>query len=114
MSSPNADAASRRADATAFAISAGSRTMRIPRPPPPADAFTSTGHPMPAAAPASPSSDEGGSAIPGSTGTPAACTSSRAVSFDPIAAMASGGGPTNTSPASRHRRANSAFSDRKP
>ena len=34
--------------------------------------------------------------------------------FEPIAAIAAAGGPTNTSPASTHACANCAFSDRKP
>ena len=41
--SPNADCASRAADSTAPASSDSSRTIRIPRPPPPAAALTMTG-----------------------------------------------------------------------
>jgi hypothetical protein len=37
-----------------------------------------------------------------------------AESFDPIAAIASGAGPTNVSPAAATAAANAAFSDRKP
>ncbi len=51
---------------------------------------------------------------PGSTGTPAAAIRSRAATLEPIAAMASGDGPTNTSPASAQARANPASSDRNP
>ena len=43
VSSPNADIASRRADATAASYSASERTIRIPLPPPPAVALTRTG-----------------------------------------------------------------------
>jgi hypothetical protein len=37
-----------------------------------------------------------------------------AADFDPIAAMAAGGGPMNTTPAAAHAAAKSSFSDRKP
>jgi hypothetical protein len=41
--SPKASSASPRAEARAPAIWSGERTTRIPRPPPPADAFSTTG-----------------------------------------------------------------------
>jgi len=47
-------------------------------------------------------------------GPSAACIRSRAPSFDPIAVIASGGGPTKITPASRQAAAKPAFSDRKP
>ena len=50
----------------------------------------------------------------GSVGTPAARISSLDPIFDPMASMASGGGPTHTSPASATARANAPDSDRKP
>ena len=43
-----------------------------------------------------------GSVVPGTIGTPAACIVSRATVFVPISSIASGGGPTQTSPASSH------------
>ena len=49
MASPNADAASRRAPSNATASSAGCSTSRMPLPPPPAEALTSSGKPMPSA-----------------------------------------------------------------
>ena len=52
--------------------------------------------------------------VPGMTGTPARSISSRALVFDPIASIASGGGPTNTRPAAAQARANAAFSARNP
>ena len=55
-----------------------------------------------------------GSVVPGTIGTPASRMSSRARVFDPIASIASGGGPMNVTPASPHARAKSAFSARKP
>ena len=45
MSSPNADAASRRAVTSAAASSGASCTTRMPLPPPPADGLTNTGYP---------------------------------------------------------------------
>jgi hypothetical protein len=52
--------------------------------------------------------------LSGRTGTPAARISRFASIFEPMAAMASAGGPTNTNPASTTARANAAFSDRNP
>ncbi len=105
--SPKADAASRRADSTSRASSPASRTTRIPRPPPPADAFTSSGNS--AGTEAGPDRS-----YEGSTGTPASAISRLAPILTPMAAMASGGGPIHTSPAPITARAKSAFSDRKP
>ena len=51
---------------------------------------------------------------PGSTGTPAAAISSLAAILEPMASIASGGGPTKVSPACAQSRAKPAFSDRKP
>ena len=105
VGSPNADSASRRAPATASASSSGARTTRMPRPPPPADAFTSSGK--------SAAVTRAGSSS-GSTGTSAAAISFFASILEPIAAIASGGGPIQVSPAPVTARANSAFSDRNP
>ncbi len=55
-----------------------------------------------------------GSVVPGTIGTPASRMISRARVFEPIASMASAGGPTNTMPASSQARAKAAFSARKP
>ena len=52
--------------------------------------------------------------VPGTTGVPAAIASSRAAVLLPIAAIASAGGPTKTSPASRTARANHSRSERNP
>jgi len=49
-----------------------------------------------------------------STGTPASAMSFLALTFEPIASMAAGGGPIQVSPASMTARANSAFSERNP
>ena len=82
--------------------------MRMPRPPPPAEALTSIGKPT-AAMSSAPSTLESGS-----TGTPAARIIALASIFEPIAAMASGGGPIHVNPASITARAKSADSARKP
>ncbi len=63
----------------------------MPRPPPPAEALTSTGKPISA-------SDS--TVVSGSTGTPAARISALASIFEPIAAIADAGGPIHVSPAS--------------
>ncbi len=47
-----------------------------------------------------------GSVTPGTIGTPAASISARARIFEPMASIASGDGPMNTSPASAQARAN--------
>ncbi len=77
----------------------------MPRPPPPADALTSAGSPISAI---------DSTVLSGSTGTPAARISRLASIFEPIAAIAAGGGPIHTSPASRTDWAKAAFSLRKP
>ena len=86
----------------------------MPRPPPPADAFTSSGRPICAASTPSACSGTSRRSAPGTTATPAAVINSRAASFEPIASIADGGGPTHTTPAARHARANAAFSERNP
>jgi hypothetical protein len=55
-----------------------------------------------------------GSVVPGTIGTPAAFISSRARVLEPIASIAEAGGPMNLTFASSRRRANAAFSARKP
>ena len=51
---------------------------------------------------------------PGTMGTPAAVIRRRLSIFEPIAAIAAEGGPMKAMPRSSQRRANPAFSDRKP
>ena len=51
---------------------------------------------------------------PGTLATPALSAASREVILSPITSMASGGGPTNTTPAAVMARAKSAFSEKKP
>jgi hypothetical protein len=90
------------------ASSDSDRTTRIPLPPPPAEALITIGIPMPARCSGERSCE------PGTTGTPAAFIRSREGTFSPIASIAAGGGPIQTSPASRTARANAAFSERNP
>ena len=78
----------------------------MPRPPPPYEALTSTGKRA--------SAGTASAAQDGSTGTPAAASRALASTLDPIAAMASGAGPTQVSPAASTARAKPAFSARKP
>jgi hypothetical protein len=90
--------------------------MRIPRPPPPAAALTISGKrssPSPAHSTMS-SSLRPGRSMPGTVATPASAASSLAATLSPSLSLASGGGPTNTRPASAQARANEARSERKP
>ena len=54
------------------------------------------------------------SVVPGTIGTPAAAMRRRAPILEPIASIAAGGGPIQTSPASPQARAKAAFSARNP
>ena len=79
--------------------------MRIPRPPPPADAFTSSGRSVSVAV---------STVWLVSTGTPAASISFFDSIFEPICSIDSGAGPTQVIPAAITARAKSAFSERNP
>ena len=98
------------------ARSAGSSTMRIPRPPPPERRLHQEREPdLAGGLRAARRPDRPVATVaPGSTGTPAAAMRSLASIFDPIRSITAGGGPTNTIPASAHARAKAAFSERKP
>ena len=65
--------------------------MRMPLPPPPADALTSTGKPISLRRRRDALVRLVPGVCPGTTGTPARCISARAAIFDPIALIASGG-----------------------
>ena len=82
-----------------------SRTTRMPRPPPPAEALTNAGTPI---------SSNDSTVLSGRTGTPEARINRFASIFDPIAAIAPAGGPIQVSPASTTDWANAALSLRKP
>jgi hypothetical protein len=90
------------------------RTTFRPLPPPPAEALRASGHPSSPPMRTSCSTDCRGSVVPGTIGTPAARIRSRAAIFEPIASIASGGGPIQAIPASVTSRAKDAFSARKP
>src|SRR3954467_10088772 len=53
-----------------------------------------------------------GSVVPGTIGPPASCISSRARVLEPIASMASAGGPMNVTPASSQARGKAPLSAR--
>ena len=110
--SPNAEAASLRALLTASDRSAGPATSRMPRPPPPNAALTSSGKPTSAAAASR--SVWSVTVTLGRVGTPASAMAVLAAILSPMASMVSGAGPTKISPALAQDRANAAFSDRKP
>ncbi len=117
--SPKAASASRCADSTAPASDPRSSTTLMPRPPPPADAFTRSGKPTPftrsaRSPPLWPAISPAVISIVGSKGTPAAAIVDFAASFEPICSITSAGGPTNVSPAPAQALANEAFSDRNP
>ncbi len=78
--------------------------MRMPRPPPPADAFTMTGNVVTSA----------GSVQVGSVGTFASAIRTLASSFEPIMAITLAGGPIQVRPAPMTASANSARSARNP
>ena len=114
VGSPKASSASPRADARAVASSAGDRTTRIPRPPPPAVALRTTGYPSRSACAAASSAVSTGPPPQGSTGTSACSASRLAVILSPSARMVALSGPTKMMPASSQRCANEARSDTKP
>ena len=60
------------------------------------------------------STDSTGSVVPGTIGTPASFISSRARVLEPIASIASGGGPMKVTFAFLQAFAKAAFSARKP
>ncbi len=86
----------------------------MPLPPPPAAALIATGYPISAAIRAASSALSTGSVTPGTIGTPAAAITCRALVFDAMASIASGGGPMKVTPAAAQARANPEFSARNP
>ncbi len=114
MSSPNAFAASRRAPSRAFCNSCGSRTIRIPLPPPPAAALIITGYPAFSAASRNTLSSEALPVIPGISGTPADAIFTRDSTLFPNSRIASAPGPMNVIFSSAHRSGSRGFSARNP
>jgi hypothetical protein len=113
-SSLKADFASDFAIRSEERSSPSSRTSRMPLPPPPAVAFIITGKPISFATRKTSSSDEIASTVPGTTGTPAACTVFRASVLDPIVRIAYAEGPISLIFSFSQRSAKTGFSARKP
>ena len=88
--------------------------MRMPLPPPPADALIMTGKPAVARRREAVRRRRHGAVRPGTTGTPAARIVSLATDLSPILEIVSGVGPMKIRSWSSQTRANSAFSARKP
>ena len=88
--------------------------MRMPLPPPPADALIITGNPMSAAMRAASASSSTTPRWPGTVDTLALAANRFDSILSPIARMASACGPMNTMFASASASANLGFSDRKP
>ena len=88
-------------------------TLRIPRPPPPATAFTNSGKPISPASAISfaTSSDD---SVEARTGTPARMAAAFAFTLSPANSRTSGDGPTNAIPFSLACLPSSAFSLKKP
>src|SRR5438094_287677 len=97
----------------ALASSASSRATPIPIPPPPITAFTINGNPKSAPAATASSADDSGPAL-GSTGNPLFSKAFRQATLSPASSSTSGGGPTQTSPASVTASASFGDSDRNP
>ena len=83
------------AELNSFSISSSLRMMRMPRPPPPAEAFTITGRPICRAHSRASSALAMMPSDPGRMGTLALFIACRAFSFSPIKRITSGGGPMN-------------------
>jgi hypothetical protein len=105
--------ASAVADSKARGTSLSSRTMRIPRPPPPPDALRITGKPMLLASRAACSAFFK-TPVPGKRGRPWRVASRRALTLSPQRRMAAGLGPMKLSPHFPQSSAKWAFSERKP
>ena len=114
VSSPNADAASFLVSWYASAISSALCTGRIPRPPPPADAFNITGYPIFSAVSSACSNESTAPSDPGTTGRPHSMAVFLALTLSPILVIISGDGPIQIMPCSSTLCAKSARSDKNP
>lgn len=85
----------------------------MPLPPPPAEAFTSSGNPI-ARIRSRKEAGSSSSTAEGVSGKPASATKRREAILSPIRRITSGEGPIQRSPASSTAAANPAFSARKP
>ncbi len=111
---PKAAAASLCAAPNWLGISSAERMTLMPRPPPPAEAFTITGKPTSCAHSSASSAEATTPSEPGRMGTPAAFIACRAFSFSPIVRITSGVGPMNLMPLVSQTWAKLAFSLSKP
>ena len=113
-SSPKLDFAS---DCVAFSpsrTSSAERAIRIPLPPPPADALSMTGKPISVATVTASSTSLMASGDPGTVLTFASFASRLLAILSPMAAMASGPGPMKAILAASRARQNAGFSETKP
>ena len=115
VGSPKAASPSRMQVSTASRRSFGSSTLRMPRPPPPATAFTNSGYGRPPSAAASISwSTSVDGSTEASVGTPAALAAAIARALLPVSVRTSAVGPMKVMPALAHASASAGFSERNP
>ena len=114
VSSPNAALASALASSKALSMSSSEFALRIPLPPPPAEALIKIGNPMFSAMLFAVSISETAPSEPGTVGTPAFIISSRAADLFPICSIIFDDGPINLISFSSQSAAKLGFSDRKP
>ena len=113
-SSPNEDFASERARAKPSATSALEWAIRMPLPPPPAEAFIMTGKPISCAILTACFSSSITPRKPGTVETLAFAAAFFDSILSPIAAIAFGFGPMKTMPAAASALGKASRSDRKP
>ena len=111
---PKAAIASLVAESKASSISDSSRTILIPRPPPPKAALIATGNPCLATKSFTSLAPVTGFMVPGARGAPTLWATVRAETLSPSFRIESGDGPIQISPASITAWAKSAFSDKNP
>ena len=114
VSSPKAALASALASSKALSISSSEFALRMPLPPPPAEALIKIGNPIFSAMLFAVSISVTAPSEPGTVGTLAFIISSRAADLFPICSMTLDDGPMNLIPFSSQSAANAGFSDRKP
>ena len=114
LSSPNTFLASLLTSFKELKNSLSLKTVRIPLPPPPADAFKSTGNPIFLASLINFESLSLVFSYPGRRGIPSSFTKRLALSLSPMSSIESGSGPTNMIFSSLHFFAKEAFSDKNP
>ena len=88
--------------------------MRMPRPPPPAVAFSIRGYSSRRAAFSASAAVAGGCPVAGSTGNPARCIARRACVLSPIRRSTAAGGPMNVIPRASTASARPPLSERNP